>query len=390
MPKLKVGVIFGSRSPEHDISVITAQQIIAALDVQKYQVVPVYITKEGKWYTGSKLMRLETFKKAGFESRHLVPVYVHLGTRGGRVPSRLLRWFRGPLPLDIDIAFPAIHGPFGEDGTLQGLLELANIPYVGSGVLASAVGMDKLVMKSVFRDYGLPILPFLGFSRVRWENSEEEVTREIEETLPYPVFVKPANLGSSIAVGKARDRQALREALQLAASYDRRLVVEKGLDDPIEVNCAVLGGEEPRVSPCEQPIPRHDFLSFEDKYIRGGKGSGMKGTDRLIPAPLTPAVTVKIQDLARSAFRACDCRGTARVDFLIERDRGEIFVNEINTLPGSLAFYLWQHAGLDFTELCDALIDDAIRNFREKERTTYTLPLNLLGTEMAGKRPDNA
>jgi D-alanine-D-alanine ligase len=241
--------------------------------------------------------------------------------------------------------------------------------------------MDKLVMKSVFRGQGLPILPFLGFSRSRWESSEEEVIQEIEETLPYPVFVKPANLGSSIAVSKARDRGALRETLRLAALYDRRLVVEKGLDDPIEVNCAVLGGERLRVSPCEQPIRRHDFLSFEDKYIRGGKGSGIKGADRLIPAPLDPAVTSRIQDLAKSAFQACDCRGTARVDFLIERGRGEVFVNEINTLPGSLAFYLWQHAGVDFTELCDLLIDEAIKNFQEKERTIYTLPLSLLEKE---------
>jgi D-alanine-D-alanine ligase len=379
MPKPRVGVIFGSRSPEHDISIITAQQIIAALDTQKYEVVPIYITRDGKWYTGSKLMRLESFTNQMFETRGLVPVFLGPGSGHSTLSAlKFLHWFQGAVPLAIDIAFPAVHGPFGEDGTLQGLLELANIPYVGSGVVASAVGMDKLVMKSVLRGYGLPILPYLGFSRYQWESSQEGVLREIEAVLPYPVFVKPANLGSSIAVSKAKDRHALTEALELAAHFDRRLVVEKGLDEPLEINCAVIGNEELRVSPCEQPIRHHDFLSFEDKYVRGGKSTGMKGADRLIPAPLEPELITQIQGLARKAFQACDCRGTARVDFLIERNGRNVFVNEINTIPGSLAFYLWQHMGIDFTALCDMLIDQAIKNFHEKERTTYSLPLSLL------------
>ena len=378
MPKLKIGVIFGSRSPEHDISIITAQQIISALDIQKYEVIPVYITKEGKWYTGSKLMRLDSFTGPMLRTRDLVPVTISLGSEVQGFASRLTRWLCTAVPLAIDVAFPAVHGPFGEDGTLQGFLELANIPYVGSGVVASAVGMDKLMMKAVFRGHGLPILPYLGFSRIQWEAGRERVVREVEAELPYPVFVKPANLGSSIAVAKAKDRLALASALDVAAAYDRRLVVERGLDDPIEVNCAVMGGEEIRVSSCEKPIKSQDFLSFEDKYVRGGKGSGMKGTDRLIPAPLEPELTRRIQDLARKVFEACDCRGVARVDFLIDRHSQTVYVNEINTVPGSLAFYLWQHAGIDFTSLCDLLIDEAVKSFRERERTTYTLPMSLL------------
>lgn len=379
MPKLRVGVIFGGRSPEHDISIITAQQVIAALDVEKYEVVPIYITKDGSWYTGSKLMRLDTFTNETLDTRKLVPVFIAPGLQARIFSrSRILRWYQGAVPLYMDVAFPAVHGPFGEDGTLQGLLELANIPYIGSGVVGSAVGMDKLVMKAVFKGQGLPILPYLGFSRSQWERSRESAIKEIADTLPYPVFVKPANLGSSIAVSKAKDRQSLIEALTLAANYDRRLVVEKGLDDPIEVNCAVMGNEDLKVSPCEQPIRHHDFLSFEDKYIHGGKSGGMKGADRLIPAPLAPELTVQIQNFAMKAFKACDCRGVARIDFLMDKDNGDVFINEINTIPGSLASYLWQHAGIDFTTLCDTLIDLAMENFREKERTTYTIPVNLL------------
>jgi D-alanine-D-alanine ligase len=379
MPKLKVGVFFGSRSPEHDISIITAQQIISALDVEKYEVLPVYMAKDGAWYTGSGLMRMETFTRGTVPVRELTPVYLSLGAR--TVDSALPRLFRRngrAVPLAIDVAFPAVHGPFGEDGTLQGVLELARIPYVGSGVVGSAVGMDKLVMKSVFRGNGLPILPYVGFSRRQWESRQEVVLRSIEQTLPYPLFIKPANLGSSIAVSKAKDRPSLIEALELASRFDRRLVVEQGLEDPVEINCAVLGGDPPKVSSCEQPVRRHEFLSFEDKYLRGGKGAGMKGADRLIPAPLSPDVTMEIQNLALRAFEACNCRGVARIDFLIGRNGEGLFINEINTLPGSLAFYLWQQTGVDFSTLCDLMIEEAMTEFREQERTTYTFSQSLL------------
>jgi D-alanine-D-alanine ligase len=292
----------------------------------------------------------------------------------------------------VDMVFPVVHGTYGEDGTLQGLLELAAIPYVGAGVVGSAVGMDKIVMKAAFQAQQLPVVNYLWFTRKRWQAAADTVADEIERTLTYPLFVKPANLGSSIGISKATDRTSLFDAIEVAAHYDRRLLVEEAFEGGIEVNCAVLGNDEPVASVCEQPIAWAEILSYEDKYLRGGKGKGgrsggegMASLTRRIPAPIPNDLTARVQDLAVKAFQAVDCAGLARIDFLVDPASGRIAVNEINTLPGSLAFYLWEASGVPFPALVDRLIDLALERHRERQQTTFSFDSALLQKFSRGK-----
>lgn len=380
MPKYNVCVIFGGRSAEHEVSIITAHQVINALDKNKYEIVPVYITKNGEWLTGDELLELDTFTKGnlpsgiGFDRVFITPghqlKYLICEKKSGL--------FRRRKRIPIDVVFPVIHGTLGEDGTLQGLLELANIPYVGAGVLGSAVGMDKIIMKAIFREHNLPTVNYLWFTKNEWEMEPEEVVKKVEENLTYPVFVKPANSGSSIGVGKAKNLEDLKFALDVASSYDRRLIVEEGLEDAIEINCSVMGNYDLITSVCEQPISAGEFLSFGDKYIHEDKTSGMEGADRKIPAPISDELTTEIQDLAKKAFRILDCKGIARIDFLVDEKDGIPYVNEINTIPGSFSFYLWEHNGIKFPELVDKLIEFSFDVHKEKNNIMYSFPSNLL------------
>ena len=380
--KIRVGVVFGSRSVEHEVSVITGQQVIAALDKNRYDVTPIYITKAGVWYTGEKLLDVANFKdeKAvlnGCEQVYLPPD----PTVGGLIFKRAEKggFFKRPREsevLPLDVLFPTVHGTYGEDGTLQGLFELAGIPYVGSGVLGSAVGMDKILMKSVFRDQGLPVVKYYATTRRAWENDPDAAMNAIEQTLGYPVFVKPANLGSSVGITQAKTREELRQAMEVAAHYDRRLLIEQAVPNAIEINCAVLGFQEPQASVCEQPIALKDFLSYEDKYMRGGKASGMKGLSRKIPAPISDALTKRVQEIAIRSFEMLDCRGVARIDFLLDTKTETLYINEINTLPGSISFYLWEP--MDISALVDRLIQLALETHRERQRTTYSVDSPLL------------
>ena len=341
---------------------------------------PVYITKDGEWLTGDELLELDTFTKGnlpsgiGFDKVFIAPghqlKYLICEKKSGL--------FRRRKRIPIDVVFPVIHGTFGEDGTLQGLLELANIPYVGAGVLGSAVGMDKIIMKAIFRENNLPTVKYLWFTKNGWEMEQEEVVKKVEENLTYPVFVKPANSGSSIGVGKAKNLEDLKFALDVASSYDRRLIVEEGLEDAIEINCSVMGNYDLITSVCEQPISAGEFLSFGDKYIHEDKTSGMEGADRKIPAPISDELTTEIQELAKKAFRILDCKGIARIDFLVGEKDGRPFVNEINTIPGSFSFYLWEHNGIKFPELVDKLIEFSFDVHREKNNIMYSFPSNLL------------
>ncbi|HYU20859.1 MAG TPA: D-alanine--D-alanine ligase family protein, partial [Chloroflexota bacterium] len=282
----------------------------------------------------------------------------------------------------VDVVFPIVHGTFGEDGTIQGLLELADVPYVGAGVVGSAVGMDKIVMKAAFRAHGLPTVEYTWFTRQRWREAREQVIEEVEAALRYPLFIKPANLGSSIGITKATDRLSLAEALDVAAHYDRRLLVEESFEGAMEINCSVLGNQEPIASVCEQPVRWTDILSYEDKYLRGSKakdsGGGMAEAERRIPAPISAELTAEVQRMAIEAFRAIDCAGLARVDFLVDPEQGRIRVNEINTMPGSLSFYLWEPSGISFPALIDRLIELAFERHRERQRTTFTYDSALL------------
>ena len=394
--KQRIGVVFGSRSVEHDVSIVTANQIMDAMDPRHFEPVPIYVDRDGRWYSGPELRRVQAFESSAELLRGCRRVYLKPEPNG----SRLLAESRGPLgrrrveALELDAIFPAVHGTFGEDGTLQGLFELADIPYVGSGVVGSAVGMDKIVMKAAFRAANVPVVRYRSFSRARWEDETDTVLDELEADLRYPLFVKPANLGSSVGISTAKDRAGLRQALEVAASYDRRLLVEEGVAGAREINCAVLGDDrEAQASVCEEPIRWTDFLSYEDKYIQGDKasGGGMASAKRRIPAEIAPELAKEIQRLAIAAFRAVDAAGVARIDFLYDEPSGQIYANEINTMPGSLSFYLWEPSGVTFPRLIERLIELARRRHRERRRNISTFDSSLLrqfgrgGTKGKGK-----
>jgi len=375
--KQTVGVIFGSRSVEHDVSIVTAQQVIKALDSAKYEIVPIYITRDGKWLTGAPLTDINTFKAdniadiTGVRETTLSPSIQQHGLITPPVASGL---FSRQTVTRLDVLFPCVHGTHGEDGTLQGLFELANIPYVGAGVAASAVANDKIMAKAILRQAGLPVVEGVAFSRHEWLTDRDRIVQRIEKALTYPLFVKPATLGSSIGIARPVDRAAALIAIDIAFTFDRRVLVEVAVEGVTEINCAVLGSTNIRPSVLEQPVSWEQFLTYDDKYMRGGEG--MKSAERRIPAPLDAELTAKIRQMAVDAFRAIDGRGTARIDFLLKD--GTVFVNEINTLPGSFAFYLWQAEKMTPTAVCDELIRLAFEAFTEKRRTTYDYKSGLL------------
>jgi len=371
MKRLKIGVIFGSRSVEHEVSIVTAHQVMEAIDTSKYEIVPIYISKDGYWVTGEELLKLEIYKKLSSSVSGLKKICIAPDPSVKPFVETSKKWFKKFVPIEIDVAFPLVHGTYGEDGTLQGLLELANIPYVGAGVLGSALGMDKIAMKAVFNENHLPTVNYIWFLRNEWNDKQEEIITKIETNLKYPLFVKPANLGSSIGISKAKNKEDLKYAIDVAGHYDRRLIVEESLEGGVEVNCSVLGNDNPITSVCEQPVSWEEFLNYDEKYLRGGKTTGLKGAERRIPAPISQELTQKIQRLAIDVFRLIDCSGIARIDFLVNPEKGEVFVNEINTIPGSISFYLWEATGIGFSELIDRLIGLALDIHKEKSKNIY-------------------
>jgi D-alanine-D-alanine ligase len=379
MPKRNVAIIFGSRSAEHEVSIITAHQLIGVLDKNKYEIIPIYITKDGDWLTGEKLLNINAFTKSLPTPATFDRAYISPSPQDRCVVREKSGLFRSSKRIPIDVAFPVIHGPHGEDGTLQGLLELAGIPYVGAGVLGSAVGMDKIVMKAVFRENNLPTVNYIWCTTNEWKSKPMEIIKGIEDALNYPVFVKPANSGSSIGVSKAQNTEGLKFALDVASQYDRRIIVDAGVEEVIEVNCSVMGNYDLVASVCEQPISTGELLSFDDKYTHeDGATSGMNGAERVIPAPISAELTNEIQELSKKAFRVLDCKGIARVDFLVDKRTEKPYVNEINTIPGSFSFYLWEHAEIEFSQLADKLIELAFEVHKEKSQITYSYSSNLL------------
>ncbi len=377
--KTTVGVIFGGRSVEHDVSIITGQQVMMSFDPELYDVVPIYIDREGKWFTGEPLRELKNFKDEivsmkGVRSAIISPSVSHHGliinpTAGRFEKSEIQR---------LDVVFPAIHGTHGEDGTLQGLLELADIAYVGCGVLASAIANDKILTKIVLSQQGVPIVEGVSFSRTEWQEAPDKVISHIiHELKQYPLFVKPATLGSSIGIGKAADEKLLRAHIEVAANLDRRILVESAVENAVEINCALIGNDSAiRASVLEQPVSWDQFLTYEEKYMRGDQG--MKSADRIIPAPISDELTAKIKALAVQAFRAIEGRGTARIDFLLKPESEEVYLNEINTLPGSFAFYLWQAEGMSQREVVHQLVELAKDAHAEKRRSMYDYRTNLI------------
>lgn len=376
--KTTVAVLFGGRSVEHDVSVVTAHQIMAAFDPRRYEVVPVYITRDGRWYTGEPLRSLKIFTHEDIlpEQKGVSAVVLSPSTQhGGLIVNPTGGLFSRPNIQRIDVVFPAIHGSHGEDGTLQGLLEMADLPYVGCGVLASAVCNDKAMTKAVLRQAGIPVVDDVVFSRAEWNDDSEAILERVTGALAFPVFVKPVTLGSSIAVARVADRGLLRASVDVAASFDRRVMVEAAVTDAVEINCAVIGDERGvTASVLEQPRSLEEFLTYEDKYMRGG--GGMKGAERIIPAPLGAEQTARIQDLAKRAFLAVQGRGIARLDFLVRGD--EVFLNEINTMPGSLALYLWNESNMTAGQVVDRLVKVAQDAHTDKRRTTFDYKTNLI------------
>ncbi len=388
MPKkITLGVIFGSRSCEHEVSVISALQLAAMADPFRYEVVPVYISKRGEWFIGGALWKLRTYIDFDPRRSGLTRVFPDLTAR-----SRALTAFRRGRPFGgetryaavrLDCAIPVLHGLNGEDGTVQGMLELMEVPYATTGVAGSAAGMDKIIMKRLFRGCGFPVLPDAAVLRDAYEADPDAVFDAVEQALPYPVFVKPANLGSSIGVSRADSRAQLKDALDLAFTLDRRVLVEQGLDDPMEVNCSVMGfGSHAEPSVVEQPVRAGDLLDFKTKYLAGAGETGMASLSRIIPARISEEMTRKVQGLAVDIFKALDCKGVVRVDFMVSAADGALYVTEINTIPGSMAFYLWEKTGegLRYRGLIDRLVEGAFRAQAEKERNTVSFQSDIIAS----------
>ena len=379
--KINVGVIFGGRSVENEISVLTAIQAMEAINTEKYDITPIYITKEGRWYTGAALRDSKNYKNmeslyASCEEVYLRPIYGDNHLYKVRKPL-----FGSDVVATLDVILPALHGTNCEDGSFQGTIEMTGIPYAGCNVLASANGMDKITMKMVLAASGIPVIDYVWFSDKEWFASEDGTIARVEEKLGYPVIVKPADSGSSVGIKAVHNREELREAVENAISYSKRIIVEHLVEQLKEINCSVLGNYyECEASVCEAPVRSGEILSYEDKYLGGGKNKpseGMHSTVREIPARLPEDVTEFIRTTACKTFRVLACDGVSRIDFMIDEANGNVYVNEINTIPGSLSFYLWEATGVKFDELVDRLIAIAFKRKRDSEFKTVSYSDNI-------------
>ena len=361
--KIRVGVIFGGKSGEHEVSLTSARNVMAAMDSQKYEIVPIGVNKAGLWLSGPNILaQLTEVAKMPprLAAQAAPPAASPVSFSGGSLAPQ------GEAVGRLDVIFPVLHGPMGEDGTVQGLLELAGIPYVGCGVTGSATAMDKAIAKSIFQAHGIPIVPHQVVLRRTWQASQEAVLDQLETALTYPMFAKPANMGSSVGVTKAKNRKQLQAGLNEAARFDRKLIVEQGVEAR-EIEVSVLGNDQPQASVPGEVVPSREFYSYAAKYIDDE-------SDLLIPAPLTPAQTGQIQDMAVAAFLALDCAGLARVDFLMDKNTDAIYLNEVNTMPGftTISMYpkLWEASGLSYSALIDRLIELALERYEDKQQTS--------------------
>lgn len=379
--KIKIGVIFGGESVEHEVSVISALQAIKSIDKEKYEVVPIYISKEKYWYTGSNLLEIENYKDLNSLTNNAKEVtlcklnneFCLLSTHG----------MMKKIVDKIDVAFPIVHGKNVEDGTLAGYLETIGIPYVGSGVIGSALGQDKIILKQVLRDSNIPVVDACYFSDYEYMDDKDSILKMIDK-LGYPVVVKPACLGSSVGINYVKDKKEIENAIDEAISYDKKVLVEKAVENLIEVNCSVLGNyKEQEVGVIEQVISKNDILTFSDKYEGNGKKKGpnkggMVNTDRIIPAKISEELTKKVEKYAKAAFRALNLSGVCRIDFLINSKTNEVYVNEPNIIPGSLSFYLWEPKGMPYKDLLDEIIQIGIREYKEKSKKVCHFDTNIL------------
>lgn len=406
--KIKVGVFFGGNSVEHEISVITMNQAISSLDPEKYEIVPIYIAKNGVMYTGDDLLDLYSFRDMEVLLKRCYQVAVVNDGKAVKVVRCPAPWIGKRVLNTIDVAFPIVHGTNCEDGTIAGFVTLLGIPFVGPDILASSIGMDKIIQKKVLRQSGIPVVDFVAFYSVEYIKDEEKILKDVEDKLNYPVIVKPGNLGSSVGIRKAKNKVELEEAIEFAMEFADRIIVEKAVEDLKEINCSVIGNlTETEASICEEPFFSDEILSYADKYIGDGKskggtisaGSGKMGAPKLggektgakggntqfankkIPADISKEKTEEIQKLAQDVFRVLGCSGVSRIDFLIDQKEDKIYVNEINTIPGALSYYLWEATGKPFEKELDEIIDIAIKRHRDKEKLTFSYDQNILAMQ---------
>lgn len=381
--KIRVGVFFGGKSVEHEVSVISALQACNAMNKDKYEIIPVYITKQSELYVGEKIGQIEYYNnipKLLKESRKVIPI------SDGKTIQLMyypMKKFGDSLYATIDVAFPIVHGTNVEDGTVSGYFKMYNIPYVGCDVLSGAVGMDKYVMKTVLKDNDIPVLDCVVETAKKFISDSEKVIERIESKLSYPVIVKPINLGSSVGIKVAHDRDALVEAMDFAFEFSNKVLIERAITNLKEINCSVLGdSDEAEASECEHPISHGDILSFQEKYEGGAKSdnksSGMASLSRIVPADITPEMRSTIREMSVKAFTCLGCNGVSRIDFMIDMDTDTIYLNEINTIPGSLAFYLWEPLGLKYPELLDRMITLALKRAREEDSLNFSFESNIL------------
>ena len=381
--KTRVAMIFGGKSVEHEVSVISGIQAVVNMDTEKYEVIPVYMTKDNDMYVGELIGDIEQYKVVdGLLRKSERVIMVKDGGKVKLVPYPPKKFGKNPV-WEIDIVFPVVHGTNVEDGALQGYFKTLGVPFVGCDVTASAIGMDKYIMKAVLSQSDVPVLPALMFTLSDYAEMAELLNR-VEDRFGYPVIVKPVNLGSSVGISVAKDRVELAEAVDDAFRYATKVLVEHAVTNLREINCAVLGDENEAIaSECEEPLHSKDILSYEDKYVNGGKeggSKGMAGVSREIPAKLSEEKREEIREIAGRAFKALGCNGVSRIDFLIDDDTGELFFNEINTIPGSLAFYLWEPVNIPYRELLDRMIQLALKRVRTEESLTFTFDTNILNT----------
>lgn len=377
--KIRVGVFFGGNSVEHEISVISALQAMNAMDSEKYEIIPVYITRENEFYIGEALRTIENFADLPAllkQCRQVIPVK-------GKGCMELYKYpfgMFGNKPCAVlDVAFPIVHGTNVEDGTLQGFLKYLGAPVVGCDVIASAVGMDKYVMKTILKDAGVPVLDCIRFSRFEYEENEMACVEAVEAKFAYPVIVKPIDLGSSVGIKIGHDRDGLQEAIKYAFEYAGNILVEPAITQLREINCSVLGDTEQAIaSACEEPAGSDEILSYKDKYMSSGASKGMASVKRKLPADLPAEQYALVQQLAVTTFQVLRCNGVVRIDFMIDGATNQVYVNEINTIPGSLAFYLWKESGIEYKELLDRLIKLALKRERENKAIRYDFKTDIL------------
>ena len=390
--KIKLGVFFGGKTVEHEISIITANQAITSLNKEKFEIIPIYISKSGKMYTGEKLFDLKEYRDLDKLIKSCEEIVcVNNGNKVNilRVNNKL---FSNNVLNTIEIAFPIMHGTNGEDGSIQGYLEILGIPYIGPDVLASSIGMDKIMMRRILKEQNIPSLDYVAFYSLEYIKNEDKYIKEIEEKLTYPVIVKAGNLGSSVGIKKAKNTEDLKDAIEFAMEFSDRIMVENAITKLKEVNCSVMGDMiEATASICEEPIGSDEILSYTDKYVGnsktkgGSKSQGMATLQRKVPAEITKEQAQKIQEIAVKTFKLLGCNGVSRIDFMIDLNDNNIYVNEINTIPGALSYYLWEATGKTFKKELDELVELAFKRNRERQNRTYSYDQNILALGSGAK-----